>query len=238
MAAPGKCMSAMLIFIAAIECLLTSGVIFGWAPLQMILQEEGIYGEVCANGPPCQEQAAKLQMIYTIATSAFCFCVWPTGLVLDKYGPRVCCMMGAFFFGIGCGLMAMSDKTQDLFLPGFVFMGIGGLPVVLAMMHLSELIPALAGTIMTIFNVMIDVSSLDLQLFRVAVSGGLCTRQDAFYYYLIVPITIFVTAPMLWPNQKYENILGSGDRQNGDIVLGNRPLPLTASLRACTYMLR
>lgn len=57
---------------------------------------------------------------------------------------------------------------------------------------------------MTIFNVMIDVSSLDLQLFRVVVNAGICTRQQAFTYYLAVPIAIFATAPFLWPNRKYE----------------------------------
>ena len=42
----------------------------------------------------------------------------------------------------------------------------------------AELIPAFAGTIMTILNVMIDVSSLDLQLFRVFVANGWCTRKQ------------------------------------------------------------
>ena len=203
-ATPGQCTSALLILVGALEAVLTSGVVFGWAPLQMMLQEEGIYGDVCTDGPPCQEQAVRLQIIYTVATSAFCFCVWPTGLVLDAYGPRACCMMGAAFFGVGTALMARSDAAHDLFMPGFVLMAVGGLPVVLSMMHLSELIPALAGTIMTIFNVMIDVSSLDLQLFHVVVSSGWCTRQQAFGYYTAVPLAIFVTAPFLWPNQKFE----------------------------------
>jgi hypothetical protein len=104
-------------------------------------------------------------------------------------------------------------------------MGIGGLPVVLSMMHLSELLPAAAGTIMTIMNVMIDVSSLDLQIFYVSVSNGWCTRQEAFTYYLAVPIAIFVTAPFIWPNRKYEQINNIGyvnmEQQPGieDVVL-------------------
>jgi hypothetical protein len=45
-----------------------------------------------------------------------------------------------------------------------VFIAIGGLPVVLAMMHLSNLMPELAGTVITIMNVMIDVSALNFQV--------------------------------------------------------------------------
>lgn len=62
----------------------------------------------------------------------------------------------------------------------------------------------MAGTVMTIFNVMIDVSSLDLQIFKVAVDLKWCTRQEAFAYYAAVPLAIFVTAPFLWPTRKYE----------------------------------
>jgi hypothetical protein len=171
----------------------------------------------------------RLQMIYTVATSAFCFCVWPTGVVLDTYGPRACCMMGAAFFSIGCALFAYSDAAHDFFLPGFVFMAIGGLPVVLSMMHLSELMPWLAGTIMTIFNVMIDVSSLDLQLFRVAVSAGLCTRQEAFTYYMAVPVAIFVTAPFLWPNSKYERAQTGGEALDDVVLDSPRSLDMEAA---------
>ena len=51
---PSTFVSALLIFIGALEAVATSGVVFGWAPLQMMLQEEGIYGDVCPDGPPCQ----------------------------------------------------------------------------------------------------------------------------------------------------------------------------------------
>lgn len=51
-------------------------------------------------------------------------------------------MMGAVFFGIGVGMLAVSGPSAhadvDLFLPGFTLMAIGGLPVVLSMMHLAE----------------------------------------------------------------------------------------------------
>ena len=104
--------------------------VFGWAPLQLMLEEEGIYANLCEHGVgPCAEQATKLRTVYTLATSAFCFCVWPTGIILDRFGPRVCCMMGAAFFGGGCALMAISTNEQDYFVHGFVLMAIGGLPV-------------------------------------------------------------------------------------------------------------
>ena len=66
---PGHAMSVVLVIIAALQSVLTSGIVFGWAPLQLMLEEEGIYGDVCPDGPPCEEQAVKLDFMYTVATS-------------------------------------------------------------------------------------------------------------------------------------------------------------------------
>jgi hypothetical protein len=116
---PSRAVSALLVLIGALEAVLTSGVVFGWAPMQLMLQREGIYAASCPGGKaPCPEQAVQLELIYTVATSAFCFCVWPTGFVLDRFGPRACCMMGAAFFGVGCALFAVSSNSLDLFMPG------------------------------------------------------------------------------------------------------------------------
>ncbi len=59
-------MSFVLVIIATIESVLTSGIVFGWAPLPLLLQEEGIYGDVCPDGPPCEEQAVRQFVILAL----------------------------------------------------------------------------------------------------------------------------------------------------------------------------
>jgi hypothetical protein len=112
---PSRGVSVFLIIIAAIESVLTSGIVFGWAPLQLLLQEEGIYGDSCANGPPCEEQAVRLDLIYTAATSAFCFCVWPTGLVRCARGPLqpTCCTSCALLRNKSDGASAAIGPLAD-----------------------------------------------------------------------------------------------------------------------------
>ena len=39
---PSTFVSALLVFVGALEAVATSGVVFGWAPLQMMLQEAGV----------------------------------------------------------------------------------------------------------------------------------------------------------------------------------------------------
>jgi hypothetical protein len=56
---PGRGVSVALVAVAALQSVLTSGIVFGWAPLQLMLQAEGVYGDACRDGPPCQEQAVS-----------------------------------------------------------------------------------------------------------------------------------------------------------------------------------
>jgi len=203
---PSESASIWLVIVAALETVLTSGVVFGWAPLQLMLEEEGVYSELCVNGAPCKEQAERLSMIYTMATSAFCFCVWPTGLVLDRVGPQACCILGAVLFGVGTVLFGASSSAAgglDLFLPGYIGMAVGGLPIMLSMMHLSNLLPLYAGTIITVLQVMIDVSALDFKVFAELVANAGATRKQLFLGYTGVPILILLSAPLLWPKTKY-----------------------------------
>ena len=47
---PSRAVSALLVLIGALEAVLTSGVVFGWAPMQLMLQREGIYAASCPGG--------------------------------------------------------------------------------------------------------------------------------------------------------------------------------------------
>ena len=68
---PSRGTSAALVAVAALQSVLTSGIVFGWAPLQLMLQAEGVYGDACRDGPPCQEQAVRRPLTIS-PLSPFC----------------------------------------------------------------------------------------------------------------------------------------------------------------------
>ena len=113
-------------------------------------------------------------------------------------------MMGALLFGAGCFIFAISTSAMDFFMLGYILMAVGGLPIVLSMMHLANLLPAYSGTIITILNVMIDVSSLNLKVMKLVTDHTPFTRKDAFSMYVAAPAAILITAPCLWPRDRYE----------------------------------
>eukprot|EP00960_Hanusia_phi_P062703 765235-Hanusia_phi.AAC.2 len=112
--------------------------------------------------------------------------------------------MGALLFGSGCFIFAISTSAMDYFMLGYVLMAVGGLPIVLSMMHLANLLPAYSGTIITILNVMIDVSSLNLKVMKLVTDHTPVTRKNAFFFYVAAPAIILITAPCLWPRNRYE----------------------------------
>jgi MFS family permease len=182
-------------------------VIFGWAPLQLIMEDDGQFSELCPDplDPKCASRNSQFDFIFTVSSSLFALSVWPTGALLDRYGPRFSCLLGSVIFGAGMALVAVSDsKTFDAFLWGFCLISMGGPPIVLSFMHLSNLFPLYKGTIITVFNVMIDASSLVFVLLQLVNEAGV-SRRTIFIAYCAVPAAIFVSAPFLWNSRAFSS---------------------------------
>jgi hypothetical protein len=104
-----------LVVVASFFIFFTSGVIFGWAPLLLLLREDGVYSELCnisAGDQECSVQKQKLEAIYGYASSVYYISVWPTGAFLDAFGPRWSCMLGSLVFGSGSVLFAFADSKS------------------------------------------------------------------------------------------------------------------------------
>lgn len=75
----------VLVALATIESLLTSGVVFGWSALLILLEKEGVYLELCElNDPLCAARKTRFELIFTAASTVFALSVWPTGFILDR----------------------------------------------------------------------------------------------------------------------------------------------------------
>ena len=71
--------------LAMTACFLFSGILFGWAPLKMILIREGQFRGTCAyNDPdPCSNQLVEFNFIFTIAQFCLNLASLPVGFFLD-----------------------------------------------------------------------------------------------------------------------------------------------------------
>lgn len=123
------------VVVTVLACWLASGIVFGFAALKPILVEQGVYhDEMCSpeeikqGVELCYEQDLRLNLFFAIASTTCNVSALPVGTILDRYGPRVCAIIGSVCLAIGSLLMAYAFYIPDFdgYIAGNVFLALGG----------------------------------------------------------------------------------------------------------------
>ncbi|KAF7513933.1 hypothetical protein GJ744_006547 [Endocarpon pusillum] len=201
--------------IAVLYCLLSAGVVFGYAAIKPVLIDEGVYSELCSKDEiedgttPCYGQEIRLNLMFTIAAVSTNVCALPVGTILDRYGPRACGIIGSILLAIGSALFAFGrDLPFDSHTSGYLFLALGGPFVFISSFQLSNCFPAHSGLVLALLTGAFDSSSALFLIFRLIFegTGGRVTTRELFLIYLIVPIFIFVAQLTIMPSQSYKTV--------------------------------
>lgn len=210
----------LLIGCAVFFSLMLSGVVFGWPAMVIMLESQGVYQYLCEEGAhlPCQAQLNRFNLVFVVASTGFAWSVLPMGVILDRWGPKICVAMGSVLIFAGSLLFAFSDPPHfDGFLPGYLLMGVGGPPVVFSCMHLANLFPQKKGTIITLLNVALDASSLVFvilgDLYRAAPEA--LTYKVMFIGFAAVPALALLVGLLLWPMRAYVAVAAPAGAADG-----------------------
>lgn len=118
--------------------ILTSGCVYwGWNGIQELLYKAGAFEDVCgdvANAGEkilhgvayidCADRASGINNLYTLAYSTHFICSFVGGLILDRFGPRVCFMVGHFFTLISWLLIFCLPRNPWVLRVSFVTIGL------------------------------------------------------------------------------------------------------------------
>jgi MFS family permease len=163
--------------------------------------------------------------MFTIAAVATNVCALPVGTILDRYGPRVCGLIGGVLLAIGSTLFALGkDLPFDGYTPGYFFLALGGPFVFISSFQLSNCFPAHSGLILALLTGAFDSSSALFLIFRLVYEGthGKITTRELFLIYLVVPIFILAVQISVMPSESYKTV-GEIVKQAEDEV--NAPTP-------------
>lgn len=120
----------------------------------------------------------------------------PVGTILDRFGPRVCAVIGSVCLAIGSLLMgyAFAIPEFDGYVMGNVFLALGGTFVFLPSFQIANAFPKHSGTIVATVTGAFDASAAVFLLYQLAYqgSGRTFTPEKFFFGYLVVPVLIFV----------------------------------------------
>lgn len=149
--------------------------------------------------------------MFTIAAVSTNVCALPVGTILDRYGPRVAGMVGCVCLTIGALLFAFAGDfhgSVDLYVPGYLFLALGGPFVFISSFQLSNTFPQHSGTILALLTGAFDTSSAVFLGYRLIYQGSNASfdLKKFFLIYLIVPVFILIAQIFLMPSASYKTV--------------------------------
>ncbi|KAF1916453.1 major facilitator superfamily domain-containing protein [Ampelomyces quisqualis] len=201
--------------LAVVYCLFAAGVVFGYAAIKPVLIEERVYRNLCTEREleddvnVCYEQELRLNLMFTIAAVSTNVVALPVGTILDRYGPRVCGIIGAASITLGATLFAFAPELPvDAYIPGYLFLALGGPFIFISSFQLSNTFPQYSGLILALLTGAFDTSSAIFLVYRLiyqSVEGGFALKRF-FLVYLIVPAFIFAVQIFFMPAVSYKTV--------------------------------
>lgn len=147
--------------------------------------------------------------MFTTAAVATNVCALPVGTVLDRYGPRISGIVGSILLTIGALLMAFATQLPfDAYIPGYLFLALGGPFVFISSFQLSNTFPQNSGLILALLTGAFDSSSAIFLFYRLiySASHGSFTPQKFFLVYLVVPLFILIVQIFVMPANSYKTV--------------------------------
>ena len=147
--------------------------------------------------------------MFTVAAAATNVCALPVGTILDRFGPRISGIVGSIFLIIGAIFFGFASQLPfDGYIPGYLFLALGGPFIFISSFQLSNTFPNYFGLILALLTGAFDTSSAIFLFYRLiytATNGGF-TPQRFFLVYLIVPVFIIIVQIFVMPAQSYKTI--------------------------------
>ncbi|KAJ5116733.1 Major facilitator superfamily domain general substrate transporter [Penicillium angulare] len=196
-------------------CWVASGIVFGFAALKPVLIEDGVYhdkngcteDELRDGVELCKQQDLRLNFFFTIASITANVSALPVGTILDRYGSRVCGIIGSLLLAIGSLLMAYSFSYPvfDGLVAGNFFLALSGTFIFVPSFQIANAFPRYAGSIVALVTGAFDASAAVFLFYRslYEASGRNFTPDQFFLGYLAVPAVIFIGLVTFMPSVDY-----------------------------------
>ena len=147
--------------------------------------------------------------MFTIAAVSTNVVALPVGTILDRYGPRLCGIVGSLFLILGSVFLIIAPKIPfNGYIPGYLFLALGGPFIFISSFQLSNCFPRHSGLILALLTGAFDSSSAIFLIYRLIYfsSDGDLTPQQFFTIYLVVPIFTLLAQILVMPKNSYKTV--------------------------------
>jgi MFS family permease len=186
--------------LAVLACLqnsLVGGLVYGWASIMPMLTAS------------LEDGGANLSHAQTMQIFSWASCVGMVsalvlGWVLDRFGPRVCSVIGNASVGIGCRLFAVSTEFES-FAIATLLMSFGGPGIQVSIIHLANLFPENQFLTLSFLNGTISFSFAVLAGFDYLwETYPTVTYRALFEYFSLLILLSLIASVIYWPDKPFE----------------------------------
>ena len=208
-----------------------SGVIFGWAPLQLMLCREGQYAKMCLDeslaqqgltesqaGPLCSEQTNALAGMFTTGQFFLSFSSFLVGMALDYFPKSILLAVTAVLEITGLLLLAISDTTdasdRDYFYVAYALLAIGGSATMLSAFPASFLLKDYQAGLLAMISCLFDASSIIFSVGMTLQDKLGWSRHDMLILYIFWGVAVYVPLIACWvllERKNWQQVLESED---------------------------
>jgi MFS family permease len=206
--------STAQVIATVLACWFASGIVFGFAALKPILIKEGVFRELCtpeelaADVEVCLSQDLRLNVFFSIASTTANVSALPVGTLLDRYGPKLCLLLGCLCLTAGSVLMSLAFQIAEFdgYTIGNFFLALGGTFIFLPSFQIANAFPKYGGSIVALVTGAFDASAAVYLFYRLAyeASNASIKPQTFFLAYLIVPVAIAIAQLTFLPSEAYK----------------------------------
>lgn len=143
------------------------------------------------------------------STGANHVAVLPVIILLDRYGPKLCGLLGSILLAAGAYLISRMDETGsvDSYLWGFLMLAVAGQFVLFSALHLSNLFPRQSSAILALFSGAYYASSGVFAGYNlINYTTTTIPPRTWFTFYQAVPCFIALFHILLVPANPYQTV--------------------------------
>lgn len=147
--------------------------------------------------------------MFTVAAVSTNVCALPVGTILDRFGPRICGIIGSVSLSIGALFLSFASQLPfDGYILGYLFLALGGPFIFISSFQLSNTFPQYSGLILALLTGAFDTSSAIFLFYRLIyeASDSSFTPKKFFLIYLIVPVFILIVQLFVMPATSYKTV--------------------------------
>jgi hypothetical protein len=200
-----------LVVFSALYTVFYSGALFGWGPMQLMLEDDGAFGAKCSTNEeeyPCGQQTILLSQVFFVATLMSLFSPL-LGYLSDSIGALFLMQLLTLFtlLGIAIVMIGSATDTYQLLFIGFSFIGLAFYSSCVMTVKTGLVMGGGASQrrVISLLNTLIDAGTLAFFLLRLiqekvdasflAMMGGylggavFCFGGAVYFWYKVVKAT-------------------------------------------------